>query len=375
MTGREGADVGWHGIGEEALDRAGDGDANVQGVTSTDGASSHRTGGMTLAQPNAACFHRSVLPSVVVAVGVVLACPAMAQDDVNTGPALAMGGASAAHADNNAALTTNPAAIGLKRRYNVDIVGGFWDGRDYRVGVNAVDAMYTTEGLAMGVAYQYWRTRVPLTTDELPGWVESGEELSSRRAFNNVTIGAALPVAEGRFSVGVNGTLLFINHAVLGSTVTGDMDVGLAGRPTKDWSLGVAVRNVLPKFFPTDDSIGLTAGTRYAWSDQTSVAVDVDVPFVAPEDGIPLSIGGGAEIGQDLRQLGIGYRYIGPTNQHWASLGAGIWSDTAPDSPAGNLAGLHYAAQVPLHGLGSTTDQLLGIRHTLTVSIQPKKQQ
>jgi len=350
--------VGGNSVGVEALDRAGDGDTDVQRMTSTDGAARHRTGGMTLAQPALALL-------------LLAGAPALAQDDVATGPVLATGGAAAAHAHDNGALTVNPAAIGLAERYAMVGSGSFWDGRDWRAGVVAVDNM-TTEGFAMGVAYQHWRAQHDLSLDEFPGWTTSGDELPTKRTFHNITVGAALPMADDRFSIGVSGTLLFIDHAILGTKTSGDLEAGIAGRPTEKWSLGLGVRNILPRFFVTDQSIGIVAGTRYAWNDLTSVLLDVDVPLTAV-DGLPFSVRTGAEFGQDLRHVGVGYRFEGPTSEHWASAGAGMWSDTAPDSPGGNLAGLHYAVQVPLHGMGSTKNQLLGIRHTLTLSIQPKK--
>lgn len=298
------------------------------------------------------------------------ALPALAQQDQATSQQLAMGGTGAAHAHDNGALTVNPAAIGLASRYRMDVIGGFWDGRDFRAGVVAVDGV-TNKGVALGVGYQYYRSTSPLETDELPGFITAGEALPNRRLFNAVTLGLALPIAENRFSIGLGGQLMIVNHAVLGTKTSGDLDVGLAGRPTEAWSIGVSVRNVLPQFVVTDESIGLTAGTRYAWNEWTSVALDVDVPFTAVE-GLPLSIRGGAEVGQDLRHLGIGYRYEGPTQEHWLSLGGGLWSDPNSDQEGGNLAGLHYAMQIPFHDKGDALDQLLGVRHTLTISIMPK---
>lgn len=320
---------------------------------------------MTPAQPALLVL----LPATVLAT-TLAPTAALAQQDVETGAVATLGGAGAAHAHDNGSLTANPAAMGLSRRYAMSVVGGFWDGRDFRAGVVAVDSL-TTPGIAMGVAYQHYRSTAPLALDELPGWTTAGREIPSNRAFNGMTVGLALPVADNRFSVGLSGQLQIVNHAILGTRTSGDLDVGLAGRPTPEWSLGVAVRNVLPPFIVTDESIGVTAGTRYAWNDWTSVAVDVDVPFTAV-DGLPVSVRGGAEIGQDLRQLGIGYRYEGPTAEHWLSFGAGLWSDTDVESDASNLVGLHYAAQLPFHDKGDFVDQLVGVRHTLTITVMPK---
>lgn len=349
--------MGGHGIGEWATHWAGDGDNNVQGGTSTEWPRSHRTGRMNLAQPS------------LVVLGLAISLPAAAQVDIRTAAADATGSASAAHAHDNAALTSNPAAIGLARRYAISASGGFWNGTDWRGGVSAVDGM-TTEGVALGVGYQRWQTRSELSAGELPGWLAEGDELSKQRRYDALTIGVAVPVADNRFSVGLNGSVLFVGHAVLGNATTGDVDVGIAGRPTEEWSVGLAVRNVLPQFFETDERIGLLAGTRYAWDPHTSVSLDVDVPMLKV-DGLPVSIRGGAEWGDAVRHFGLGYRFEGPTSEHWMTLGAGLWSDPETSQDSSSRAGVNYALQIPLHGLDDDLKRGWAIVHTLSITIEP----
>lgn len=302
----------------------------------------------------------------------LIGTPALAQQDIETGPVQTLGGAGAAHAHDNGALSVNPAAIGLAERYGLSLVGGFWDGRDWRAGLVAVDNL-TTDGVAMGVGYQHFVTQRALTLEELPGWTSENGDSGSTRIFDSVTVGLAAPLFEDRLSFGVSGQLQFVSHPILGRATSGDVEAGVAGRPTEEWAVGVAVRNILPRFFVTDQSIGLVAGTRYAWNDHTSVAVDVDVPFVGEAEGLPLSIGGGGEWGDDNRQIGIGYRYVGPSAEHWLNAGFGIYNDTAQDSEGGNMAGLHYALRVPLHPLKDQTNRLYALQHTLTLTIAPKR--
>ena len=312
---------------------------------------------MNLAQP------------ILVGLGLVMPLSAAAQVDIRTAGTDAVGSASAANAHDNAALTSNPASIGLERRYAITANGGFWNGRDWRAAISAVDGM-TTEGVALGVAYQRWPTSSELTVGELPGWISEDQELSRLRRYDNVTIGVAVPFAENRFSVGLNGSVVFVGHSVLGTATTGDVDVGLAGRPTEKWSVGVAARNVLPQFFETDERLGLVAGTRYAWDKNTSVAVDVDVPLLKV-DGLPVAIRGGAEWGDDIRHFGIGYRFEGPDEEHWLTLGAGLWSDPETSGNGASRAGVSYAAQFPLHTTPEDVQWGWAIVHTLTITLEP----
>lgn len=300
----------------------------------------------------------------------LVATPALATGpiDVRTAQATAAGSAAAAHADDNTALSVNPAAMGLSRRYALGGAGSFWDGRDWRFAVHAVDSQ-TNPGVAIGLSYQRWRTTGALSDDELPGWIVAGDDIPSYRRFDVITAGMAVPLADNRFSIGVNGSVVIMQHAVLGSVTSGDLDVGLAGRPTEKWGVGVALRNALPQFVVTDEPLALVAGTRYAWKPHTAVALDVDVPLTAV-DGVPVSIRGGAEWGDDIRHLGLGYRFEGPDEEHWITVGAGLWNDPQ-DSDTNTRAGIHYAAEIPLHALNADQKRGYAITHTLSFTIQP----
>lgn len=299
------------------------------------------------------------------------ATTASGYDDVTPGTMAALGGAGAAHAHDNGALTSNPAAMGLSRRYMLNLYGGLFNGRDTRFSFSGVDAL-TPESYAFGIAYNYERARSVLSTEELPGWISADADVPNEREFHAFTAGLAIPLLRRRLSFGVTGQFVLINHAVLDSKRSGDLTVGIAGRPTEEWSVGVAVRDILPAFAVTDDTVGLTAGTRYAWGPMTSVALDVDVPFEATE-GLPFSIRTGAEFEQDYRHIAIGYRFEGPVSEHWLSAGAGIFRFTNPEEQNGSLVGLHYALQAPLHKAGPGWDQLAAIRHTITISMMPSE--
>ncbi|MFT7520621.1 MAG: hypothetical protein ACI9MC_002771 [Kiritimatiellia bacterium] len=294
---------------------------------------------------------------------------AAAQVDVHTSMVEATGRASAAHSHDNSAITVNPAAIGLSQRYTMEAHAGYWNGKDWRAGITAMDS---TNPIAFGLAYERYHRRTTLSVDELPGWLADGEEVPKQRRYDNITAAVALPLLDNRLSFGVNGTLLVYSHSILGKGTTGDLDLGVAGRPTNEWSVGVSLRNVLPVYFATDKQTGVLAGTRYAWNEVTSVMLDVDVPLQSSDAKVPVAVRGGFEAGGPTWQAGMGYRFEGPDNEHWITWGAGLWSDPETSPDGGSRAAFHYAMAIPLHSMGDETSRLAATTHTISIVIAPK---
>lgn len=315
-------------------------------------------------------MHRSPIALTVVALALPAPSQAVTPYEILSGPAMATGGAAAAHADSNSALTVNPAALGLKPRYGIDAFGGFFDGRDGRFGGTAVDGL-TTEGIALGLGYQRSYLSVPLQESELPGWGLADQDLPRGRRFDTFALGLAVPLVDEVLSFGLGGTIVMIGHPNLGQTFTGNATVGFAARPAEKWAVGLAGRNLLPVFFPTDPGASLVLGNRYAWTENQAISLDLELPFDL-QGPVPLIGRAGAEWGDEARVLGVGYRFVGPSSEHWVTLGAGMISDSSTDGRStGTRGGLHYTAELPLHPMGDTKSQFLAVRHTLTISIMP----
>jgi hypothetical protein len=310
------------------------------------------------------------IPVALWFLGVALPASAATPYGVEGAGAIATGGAAVANADDNTALSVNPAVIGLSDRYAVDLIGGFFDGRDVRFGGSAVDAT-TTQGLALGVAYQRSYLSIPLTVDELPGWGAVGAEPATARRFDTLTLGVSIPVIEDRLAFGAGGTAVFISHPVLEAPITGNLTVGAAGRPAERWTVALAGRNLLPVFFPTDPRASVALGNRYAWNEHTALSLDLELPLDLAGD-VPVIGRFGASWGDDLRAFGVGYRWVGPSSEHWVTAGFSIFSQAASDPRVDrSRGGLRYATEVPLHPLTTGKGRLLAIRHTLTVTIEP----
>jgi len=316
---------------------------------------------------------RSWIPAVALA-GLLTPALAVTPYDIPSGNAIATGGASAAHGHDNTALSVNPAAIALHRRYGIAVVGGFFDGRDVRIGATAVDGL-TTEGIALGIGYQRSYLSMPLVVEELPGWGPVGESPPTARRFDTFTLGLGVPLIKDKLTFGVGGTVVVIGHPILGNTVTGNATVGFAARPTRRWAVGLAGRNLIPKLFPTDPVTSLVLGNRVAWTENQSIVLDVELPLDLAGP-IPLIARAGAEWGDDSRVIGAGYRFVGPTSEHWISLGFGMISDSSTDGRStGHRGGLHYATELPVHPLDGDKSRLASIRHTLTITIMPAMNQ
>lgn len=293
--------------------------------------------------------------------------------EIPTGAAIATGGAAAAHADDNTALGVNPAALALTPRYGIALAGGFFDGRDFRFGGTAVDGL-TTEGISLGIGYQRSYLSVPLVVEELPGWGEVGQDLPRARRFDTFNLGVGVPLVEDRLAVGLGAGVVLIGHPILGRAITGNLTAGLAGRPTERWAVGLAGRNLLPVFFPTDPTASVVLGNRYAWTENRALSLDLEVPFAAVgQVSMPVIARAGAEWGDEQKVLGAGYRYVGPLQQHWLTLGVGMISDSSTEARStGTRGGLHYAAELPLAGHDRDKSWFAVIRHTLTITIMPE---
>lgn len=308
--------------------------------------------------------------AAVVLVGWIGPALAVTPYDVPSGNAMATGGASAAHGHDNTALTVNPAALALYRRYGIAIMGGFFDGRDVRLGASAVDGL-TTEGVSLGIAYQRSYLSMPLVVQELPGWGPVDQSPSTSRRFDTISLGLGIPLIRDKLTIGAGGTVVVVGHPILGNTVTGNATVGLAARPTRRWAVGLAGRNLIPKLFPTDPATSVVLGNRVAWTENQSLLLDVEVPLDFT-GSVPVIARAGGEWGDDKRVVGAGYRFVGLTSEHWITLGAGLISDSSTDGRStGSRGGLHYVTELPLHPLDADKSRWLAIRHTLTITIMP----
>ena len=270
------------------------------------------------------------------------------QDIVTFGDVEAMARAGSANATDNSAITMNPATMALAQRY--EIQGHLWitKGPDTSLAVGITDSK--TSLVALGLVYQRQRIEGGQDSREWPGWVTSGADYARRKRFDNVTLALAVPVLERRLSFGLNGTLASYRHDVQGKGFSGNMDFGISGRPVDFFTMGISGRNLLPvsgckntqdsrPCIPDFDS-GLLIGMYLGTPDFGSLGLDIDVHFTQADEGPPVSIRTGFQKAINKFNARAGYRWEGPTSEHWISLGFGMIEKNT---------GLGYAISIPLH--------------------------
>lgn len=264
---------------------------------------------------------------------------ALALDQVEGADTLAAGSAAVAHPLSNAAITANPAALGLDERYTFSIAAGYGErGAHWNLGV--VDGK--TTGVAMGLVYSGDRYAPDLTVDELPGWQVPGQAVPNRKRYDDVALGLAIPFADRKASLGFGGALSFYRHDRQGKGVTGNLTAGFAARPDDAVAFGVTGRNLLPLDSPGREPEilgGLWVGDEgVGWLGvDGGVQLDGGTPLLLAAGGeARLGAGGAARAGWRLED-----------GRHHAAIGVG----------AGNAdAALDLGLQVPIDALTELAD-------------------
>lgn len=296
--------------------------------------------------------------------GLGLSSLAFGQDVEHYGRVESMGQAGAANPGENTAITLSPATLGLRERYELQT--NFWitGGPDYSLSGSIADS--TTSAVALGIVYHRTRSTGGVDAREFPGWVDSGEAWARRKRYDNVTLALAYPMLENRLSIGINGTLAVYNHDVQGKGVTGNIDFAVAGRPVESWALTLVGRNLLPisgckpnqrrACIPDFDS-GILIGSHLGKEDFGALALDVDIHLTQQGEGPPVSVRTGFEKLFSKVNAQIGYRWEGPTQEHWITTGVGMMEKNT---------GLHYALSIPLH---SKPFDPLAVTHMLSLRV------
>lgn len=274
---------------------------------------------------------------------------ALALDQVEGADTAAAGSAAVANPFSNAAITANPAALGLAERYTFSGAFGYGE-RGLHWNFGTVDAKTTAVGF--GLVYSGDRYTPALTVDELPGWQVPGQEISNRKRYHDLAAGLAIPFADRRFAFGIGGALSFYQHDRQGKGTSGNLTAGIAARPDDRFSFGVTGRNLLPVDAPGRD-LELLGGF---WLGDERVASFAAEGGVQLDGRTPLLLAAGGEVWAGTSAVvRAGWRL--EDARHHATIGAGAGT---PD------ASLDVALQLPLDALAKPVDW------TLVVSIRFK---
>lgn len=283
------------------------------------------------------------------------AFPARAGSDAWLADRAAMGQVLMGVPDSNSSITGNPGALGLTERY--DLAGHLGLGPEGALewGVSALDAR--TSGVAFGLGWRRTIADPPITLDDMPGWVVPGEPIPNRKRAHEFTAALAVPVADRDWSFGLNGTVRTRNDDRGGFSLEGNLDAGLAGRLSEQWTVGLAGRNLLPLPGQVDLPAGVTAGVYFEEPSLIEWGLDVDWQFEGIQsDGLGLGVRTGVELHTGDVRPRLGYRFVGPTGVHALSAGIGGVNEHG---------GIDYALSVPLiSGLRGSS-----LMHTLSLRV------
>ncbi|MBW1881618.1 MAG: hypothetical protein JRJ84_24940, partial [Deltaproteobacteria bacterium] len=120
--------------------------------------------------------------------------------------------------------------------------------------------------------------------------------------------------------------------------LSGNADAGLGVRVDERWSMGLVGYNLLPLNDQPDLPAGILAGARFEEPSVAAWSLDAGLQF-EEADGIPLVLRTGGELLIGTTRPRVGYRFEGPTREHWATAGVGA------ESEAGAV---EYSLSVPL---------------------------
>lgn len=203
---------------------------------------------------------------------VLAGAPSFAADVVQGANLLGMGTVGVAAPADNAAVTMNPGAIGLRKRFDLHVHGRVGPTAGLHWAATAVDAR-TSDVVAAGFAYSGDRFEPAVTAADLPAWSISGEEIRNRKRYHDFAGAIAVALLDRRISLGVGGALSVYDNDQQGSGRSFDMSAGLGVAPIDALTLGVSIRNFLPHA-RQDRPAQILAGIRV--EDPTSFAIEVN---------------------------------------------------------------------------------------------------
>jgi hypothetical protein len=262
------------------------------------------------------------------------------------------GGASTALIGDNSAVTGSPAMLALTERYDGLGLGTLGPVGALSAGLSAVDSRTNT--LALGLAYRRGQISLPLTEDDLPGWVVPGEEPTNREFSDDLTLALAVPLADRKVSIGLNGTMLWWKRERRGRGFTGNLDLGLAIAPAELFTVALNGRNLLTMVKDEDLPLAGVLGVRVG--DREALQGLIDVSLQAGS-GASLSFGLDGSTGPATYR--VGYAWDGLSQQHRATWGLGVINEAG---------GFEYAMQVPVTG---NPHGFAGVVHAISVRITP----
>jgi hypothetical protein len=218
----------------------------------------------------------------------------------------AMGGAHAAIATGNDALTVNPAGLSQTRKYHFEL-DGLYDSRYPAQAVLASLVDSASGPVASGLLFSRWASGQPSGRGE--GW--------------SLGLGYSGPVGQGLFVGGETKFLRF--HTPDGLVQKWAQDIGLLSR-RGNFSWATVVQNISLEKIPL---FPLTATAAVAWGTDTDWHLAFDYRAdLSDTSNVKSKLSGGVEllVGEALALRG-GATWDTTAHQWWISAGAGLLTE------------------------------------------------
>jgi hypothetical protein len=273
-----------------------------------------------------------------------------------TAPVAAMGGTSIADPIDLTTIRTNPAAVGLTERYDIQGLFAYGAQRDTRWGAAIADGR-TNKTFSFGISYMGGITTPDFLPEELPPYGITGEEPVNRKQTHDIALAMAAPLFERRLALGLAGDVLIFNNTWNGKGVTGNLGAGIVGRPIDELSIGFAARDILPIAEQPDRPTTLALGLRGGIDEIAVGTAEVEYRTEAGE-GLGLNLRAGAQAAIQVARLRAGWAWQGSTDTHLVTWGLG--GSTAAGS-------VDYAMQIPVNKPGLKFGDVI---HTLSVTLK-----
>jgi hypothetical protein len=286
----------------------------------------------------------------------LLALATALADDHATAPIAAMGGASVADPVDLTTIRTNPAAVGLSERYDVQGLFAYGADRSMRWGAAIADGR-TNDHLSFGLSYMGGITFPGFLPAELPPYAITDEEPINKKQRHDIALAASVPVLDRRLAFGLVGNVTFFNQAWNGKGTTGNLGAGIAAHPIDQLTIGFSARDILPIKDQPDLPATLTLGARGG----------VDEIFIGTaEADFRLEDTGGsrwnARVGLQgaiqAARIRAGYVWQGDALRHVVTWGLGA---------ASSAGSIDYAMQIPANLPGMKFGDVV---HTISLTVK-----
>lgn len=264
------------------------------------------------------------------ALALLVAGAARADEDFFEPIALGMGGAGRVLAVDTSSMHLNPAALVMSQRVyaGMSYLHDLRE-RSHSVTTGAADA-YTSD-FVLGAQYTVRTWEPPFDPTRDLNWyrADDPDSIRDKRTWHRVDIAAGYGLFQRRLGIGLGARVLQQKHAIRADRTFFTLDAGLDFRITKFLLAGASAQNMIPtrdRRFPTRLSAGAALEFDAGWEAPIAFKAEVDVVWDFTSQLRPITdVHGGAEV-RFVRVVALrgGYYSDRKFLDHYVCFGVGV---------------------------------------------------